>query len=81
MSRAPLYLLRPLKAKERRESANLARLDNAAGTGWLPKLLATETEILDQAAACVAKNPAPADLAAFQKAAAGRALSLLKSIR
>jgi hypothetical protein len=74
-------LFRPLKARERREYANVARLDNAAGTGWLPKLLAEETGTLDQASALLARNPPPAELAAFEKAAAERALSLLKSIR
>ncbi len=74
-------LLRPLKARERREYADLTRLDNAGGTGWLPKLLAAETETLDQVPALLAKNPSPAELAAFQKAAADRALAVLKEIR
>ena len=74
-------LLRPLKAKERREYANLARLDNAAGTGWLPKLLAAESDSLNQAAALLARNPSPADLAAFEKTAVERALAVLRSIK
>ncbi|HEY3383030.1 MAG TPA: hypothetical protein VGK32_14755 [Vicinamibacterales bacterium] len=73
--------LRPLKARERKEYADLSKLDNAAGTGWLPKLIAAEDETMSQASALLAKNPSPADLAALEKAAAERALSLLKSIR
>lgn len=74
-------LLRPLKARERKEYADLARLDNAAGTGWLPKLLAAESETLDQAAALLAKNASREQLAAFEKTAADRALQLLQTIR
>jgi hypothetical protein len=74
-------LLRPLKARERREYADVTRLDNAAGTGWLSRLLSAETETLDQTSAFLAKNPSPAEMAAFEKTAADRALALLKTIR
>lgn len=74
-------LLRPLKARERKEYANLARLDNAAGTGWLPKLLAAEAETLAQAEALLARKAPPAALAAFETDAAQRALQLLQSLR
>ncbi|HSK11371.1 MAG TPA: hypothetical protein VK911_17435 [Vicinamibacterales bacterium] len=72
-------VLRPLKARERKEYADLTRLDNAAGTGWLPSLLEAERDTLDQVDRLVAKNPQAADLAAFQKAAAERALALLRA--
>lgn len=74
-------LLRPLRARERQEYADLAKLDNAAGTGWLPALVATEQAIMAEAAALLAKNPTPAQLAAFQQAAAERALAVLQSIK
>ena len=74
-------LLRPLKARERKEYADITKLDNAAGTGWLPKLLAAETDTLNQAAALLARNPSAADLAAFEKTAADRALAALRSIK
>ena len=74
-------LLRPLKARERKEYADVTRLDNAAGTGWLPTLLAAESETMNQASALLAKDPSAADLAAFQKTAAERALSVLKTIK
>jgi hypothetical protein len=74
-------LLRPLKTRERREYADLTKLDNAAGTGWLPKLLEAEAETLSQTAKFLEKNPSPAELAAFENAAAERALSVLRNIK
>jgi len=74
-------ILRPLKARERKEYADITKLDNAAGTGWLPKLLTAETDTLNQAAALLAGNPSAADLAAFEKTAADRALAVLRSIK
>jgi hypothetical protein len=73
-------LLRPLASRERAEYADLTRLDNAAGSGWLPGLLAAESDTLKQAAALLARDPSPADLAAFEKTAANRALALLQTI-
>jgi dipeptidase len=70
--------LRPLKARERREYADLTRLDNADGTGWLPSTLAIEREIIAEAEALLKKNPSATELAAFQKAAAEKALAALK---
>ncbi len=74
-------LLRPLKTRERREYADLTRLDNAAGTGWLPRLLAAEDETMREAAALLAKNPGAAELSAFEQKAADKALAALKAVR
>jgi hypothetical protein len=74
-------LLRPLKTRERRECADISRLDNASGTGWLPSLLAAEADSMTKTAALLGKNPAEAELAAVQKAEAERALPLLKAIK
>jgi len=74
-------ILRPLKSKERAEYLDLTRLDNAAGTGWLPGLLEAEKGIIDETEAMLAKDPAPAALAAHQKAMAGRALATLKNVQ
>ena len=74
-------ILRPLKSKERGEYMDLTRLDNAAGTGWLPGLLDIEKGIIDETEALLAKDPTPAVLAAHQKAMAGRALATLKKIQ
>jgi hypothetical protein len=71
-------LLRPLASRERREYADLTRLDNADGTGWLPRTLAVEREIIAGAEALLAGNPSAADLAAYQRAAAERALGVLR---
>jgi hypothetical protein len=73
-------LLRPLAARERKEYADLSRLDNAAGTGWLPGLLAAESDTLRRTAALLAKNPSPGELATFEKTAADAALELLRTI-
>jgi hypothetical protein len=74
-------LLRPLRSRERKEFADLTRLDNSAGTGWLPRLLATESEIFKQTDDLVRKNPSPAELAEFEKATAARVLSVLHGIQ
>jgi hypothetical protein len=74
-------LLRPLRSRERKEFVDLTRLDNSAGTGWFPRLLATESDIFKQAADLVRKDPSPADLAEFEKATAARVLSVLHGIQ
>jgi tetratricopeptide (TPR) repeat protein len=74
-------ILRPLKSRERAEYMDLTRLDNAAGTGWLPALVDAEKGIIDDTEAMLAKDATPAVLAAHQKAMAGRALATLKKIQ
>ena len=70
-------LLRPLRTRERREYADVTRLDNADGTGWLPATLAVEREIIAGAERLLKTNP-PADaMAAFEKEAAEQALAAL----
>jgi hypothetical protein len=71
-------ILRPLDTRERREYADVTRLENADGTGWLPATLAAEREIMAGAAALLRKYPTTSELAAFQKAAAEKALVVLK---
>lgn len=73
-------VLRPLKAAERREYVDITRLDNAAGTGWLPTLLATERQNLAEADSLLKREASVADLAAFEKVAAARALDALRKI-
>lgn len=73
-------MLRPLKAAERREYVDVTRLDNAAGTGWLPATLAAERENFSQARELLARNPGAADLAAFEKTVAARTLALLRTL-
>ena len=73
-------LLRPLKSAERREYLDVTRLDNAAGSGWLPTTLAAERETFTQADDLLKRNPSVAELAAFEKSAAARTLALLRKI-
>ena len=74
-------VLRPLKTKERGEYFDVTRLDNASGTGWLPTLLDAERGIFAETKeAFLKKKPSAQELAAFQKAMAGRALGVLKGI-
>jgi len=72
--------LRPLKAAERREYADVTRLDNAQGTGWLPRLLSVEREIMAETDAFLSTNPSNEALAAFERKMAARALAALKSV-
>jgi len=72
-------VLRPLKSAERREYVDITRLDNAAGTGWLPSILAAERDTLAQTEALLRKNPSATELAAFEKAVAARTLKLLQN--
>jgi len=74
-------LLRPLKGNDRREYVNIARLDNSAGSGWLPANLQLERQIMEEARALLAGNPTNDELAAFQKQAAARVLARLKEIK
>ncbi len=73
-------LLRPLKARERSEYLDLTQLDNAAGTGWLPGLLAVEHGIIAETETLLGRNPSPGELSAHQKSMAGRAHSTLKGV-
>jgi tetratricopeptide (TPR) repeat protein len=74
-------LLRPLKSRERAEYLDLTRLDNAAGTGWLPDLVDIEKGIIEETEAMLGRDPSPAVLAAHQKAMAGRAHAALKRVQ
>lgn len=71
-------VLRPLKSAERQEYVDVTRLDNAAGTGWLPTTLAAERENFRQTEELLRRNPTASELAAFEKAMAARALALLQ---
>ncbi len=72
--------LRPLKSRERNEYADVTRLDNAAGTGWLPGLMAVERQIMADTAAFLETNPSDEALGAFQRRMAARALAALKAV-
>jgi len=73
-------VLRPLASRERYEYLDLTRLDNAAGTGWLPGLLDVERTIIAETDAFLAKQPSPAELAEFEQKMAVRAHEALKGV-
>jgi hypothetical protein len=73
-------VLRPLKARERREYVDLTRLDNSAGTGWLPTTLSVEREVFQKTRDLLQGNPSGSELAAFERATAGRVLAVLQAI-
>jgi hypothetical protein len=87
-AQAPIYQealrlqerLRPLEGRDRSEYLDLARLDNRAGTGWLPGNLELERGIIEEAARLLQRGATPAQLAAFEQAIAARVLIALQRI-
>ncbi len=65
---------------EKQEYMNAARLDNLAGTGFLPTLLKTEDDIFERTRAFLKQPHTPAELAAFQAEVAKQALIVLKAL-
>jgi hypothetical protein len=74
-------ILHPLDGNDRSEYADISKLDNAAGTGWLPGLLKTEREILTATDNLLRKPPTAGELAEFQRTSAEKALIVLKAAR
>ena len=74
-------LLRPRVEGHQADYLDLTRLDNSAGTGYLPALLRIEARILDRTEAFLAEPRGPAELAAFQDEMAALALEALRGIR
>jgi hypothetical protein len=87
-TQAPIYCealrlqerLRPLKGRDRREYLDLGKLDNRAGTGWLPGNLEIERVIIEETARLLQQGATPAQLAAFEQATAARVLAALQRI-
>ena len=73
-------LLRPLPSRERREYIDVTRLDNAAGTGWLPATLEAEREILRRTGEFLRRRPTPAEMSRFENDAAASALRTLRQV-
>lgn len=74
-------LAHPLEGRELEEYLDLARLDNAAGSGFLPGLLRLEAETLAATTAFLAQPRRPEELQAFQAARAEAAQDALRRIR
>jgi hypothetical protein len=74
-------LLRPFKDAERAEYADLSKLENRNGTGWLDVLVRKEKAIVERTNQFLATNPSAPEKARFQKQVAAEALETLKGIR
>ncbi len=74
-------LLHPLEGSDRSEYADITKLDNSAGTGWLPGLLKTEREILSAVDELLRRSPTPAQLADFERASAEKVLTALRAAK
>lgn len=74
-------IIRPLKDRNNDAYLNCTRLDNDAGTGFLPSIRSAEAEILNLTGDFLIERHTPAELAAFQKQMAEKALTVLQSIR
>jgi len=72
---------RPLTDGEQKDYLNLSRLVNAEATGYLPRLLAVETEIFKATEAFEGAPRSQEELARFQDAMAAKALETLKAVR
>ncbi|MBP1653825.1 MAG: hypothetical protein H6Q28_381, partial [Bacteroidetes bacterium] len=68
-------ILHPLPGSDRSEYADITRLDNSAGTGWLPGLKKTEREIFAATDELLLTSPTPRQLADFQITTTARALT------
>jgi len=66
---------------DKNEYLLVSRLDNADGTGFLPKLLEAEEAILRETEAFLKTRPEPAEKADFQDRMAARALAAMKAVK
>ena len=73
-------ILRPLQGSDRSEYADVTRLDNKGGTGWLPLLLKTEKDLLVETETFLKTKPDADAKKSFEGAAAARILSALQQI-
>ncbi|MFZ1614901.1 MAG: hypothetical protein WAT51_12050, partial [Holophaga sp.] len=74
-------LAHSLKGRELEEYLDLARLDNREGTGFLPAILKTEHETLEQTEIFLKIPRTAEELRIFQKETAERTLAVLKAIK
>lgn len=74
-------IVRPHAESEKQEYLLVTKLDNASGTGYLPKLLDAEAAIVRETREFL-KSPHTADeLAAFQDAMATRAMAAMQAVK
>lgn len=66
---------------EKQEYMNISKVDNKEGTGFLPRLLATENDIFKRTEEFLKKSRTPAELSAFQREMAAEAMETLESVK
>ena len=74
-------IIRPFPESDKQEYLLVSRLDNADGTGYLPKLLETEADIIRETEAFLKTKHTPAELAGFQDRMAARALAAMQAVK
>ncbi len=74
-------LIRPFPESDKEEYLLVSKLDNADGTGYLPKLLEAEAGILSETETFLKSRHTPADLAGFQERMAARALAAMQAVK
>lgn len=74
-------LLYPFSEGSKKNYMNVTRLVNKEGTGFLPLLLKTETEVFKATDKFLKKPRSPFELAAFQKRMAEKAFNALQQIK
>lgn len=74
-------MLRPFPNDEHAEYLDLSKLENKAGTGWLPVLRGKEKEIMEKTVVFLRGNPDKAQKSVFQKEIAADVLKTLKAVK
>lgn len=74
-------MIRPMSEGNKRQYLNLTRLQNADATGFLPRILETEAEIIAETLEFLATRHSPEEYASFQNRMAERALATLKTVQ
>ena len=74
-------LIHPFTGTDKEEYLLVSRLDNADGTGYLPKLLEAEAAILRETETFLKTRPTPDGKADFQDRMAARALAAMQAVK
>jgi hypothetical protein len=74
-------ILHPLAGKDREAYLDITRLDNSAGTGWLPGNLSLEREILKSAERFLSNERTAEELATHEREAAAKVLARLRAVK
>ena len=74
-------IIRPVAETDKEEYLLVSNLDNADGTGYLPKMLEAEAGILRETEAFLKTRPTSSDRAAFQDRMAALALAAMRAVK